>query len=267
MKERPNAIVNGSGTTRIMTRRFAVLGSPIEHSPSPAIHNFMFGARGVDASYGRFELAEGLGSFVASKPDYQGFSVTMPLKDEAFELSGHRSDLAIRTKSVNTLIRLGLELHGFNTDVLGIRQAIGFEPATVSILGSGATARSALAAFPNATRLLFARNQHAASDLGAEFLASPVPFKEAVSAEVVISTLPPGVLPGLADGVQIPGTLLDVAYTNPAIPCGSYVSGLLMLIHQAIGQQRLFNFGDENLELENEAELLEGLLKLLSMAK
>ncbi|MDP5025416.1 MAG: hypothetical protein NWP32_00405 [Aquiluna sp.] len=250
-----------------MTRRFAVLGSPIEHSPSPAIHNFMFEARGVDASYGRFELASGLGSFVASKSDYQGFSVTMPLKDEAFELSTKRSDLALRTKSVNTLIRVGTELHGYNTDVLGIRKAIGFEPETVSILGSGATARSALAAFPNAKRLLFARNEQAASDLGAEFDAGSVSFKEAVSAEVVISTLPPGVLPGLAAGIEIPGTLLDVAYTNPALPCGAYVSGLLMLIHQAIAQQRLFNFGDENLELENEAELLEGLLKLLSMAK
>ena len=103
--------------------------------------------------------------------------------------------------------------------------------------------------------------------MGAEFDAGSVSFKEAVSAEVVISTLPPGVLPGLAAGIEIPGTLLYVAYTNPALPCGACVSGLLMLIHQAIGQQRLFNFGDENLELENEAELLEGLLKLLSMAK
>ena len=267
MKERPSSIVSGLGTTQTMTRRFAVLGSPIEHSPSPAIHNFIFEARGVKASYGRFDLASGLASFLASKPDYEGFSVTMPLKDEAFVLSTKRSELALRTKSVNTLIRVGTELHGYNTDVLGIRKAVGFEPATIAILGSGATARSALAAHPKAKRLLFARNEQAAADLGAEFDASAASLEEALGAEVVISTLPTGVLPGLVAGIEIPGTLLDVAYTNPALPCGNYVSGLLMLTHQAIGQQRLFNSGDENIEIENEAELLEGLLKLLSMAK
>ena len=250
-----------------MTKRFAVLGSPIEHSPSPKIHSFIFANRGIDATYDRFEVAENLDKFLASKPEYLGFSVTMPLKDQAFDLSAQLSPLAKITKSVNTLIRVGNEIHGYNTDVLGIQRAIGFEPREVAVLGSGATARSALAAFPSSRKLIFARNQEASAVLAAEFAAEQVGMDLALGAEVVISTLPPGVLPELVGLKPILGTLLDVAYINPEIAAGKYVSGLLMLVHQAIAQQRLFNFGDENTPLENEAELLEGLLKLLSMAK
>jgi shikimate dehydrogenase len=250
-----------------MTRQFAVLGSPIEHSPSPKIHNFAFEARGVDASYGRFDVGSQLQEFLASKPDYQGFSVTMPLKDEAFALSTWRSPVATITKSVNTLLRVGDSFHGFNTDVMGVQNAIGFEPDSLAVLGSGATARSALAAFPRAKKVMFARNPETSAALANEFGAALVEFDEAVSAEVVISTLPPGALPTLAADTKIPGTLLDVAYTNPVVDCGRHVSGLLMLIHQAIGQQRIFNFGDDEKTIENEPELLESLLRLLSMAK
>lgn len=250
-----------------MTKKFAVLGSPIEHSPSPKIHNFIFESRGVDASYGRFDVAGELESFLATKADYQGFSVTMPLKDQAFALSTELSEVARITKSVNTLIRVGSGFHGSNTDVMGIQNAIASQPESIAVLGSGATARSALAAFPAAKKLLFARNPESSAVLAGEFGAQLVSLDDALESEVVISTLPPAALPSLISTRHIKGTLLDVAYTNPEIKAGRYVSGLLMLIHQAIGQQRLFNFRDENKPLENEAELLESLLSLLSMAK
>ena len=68
-------------------------------------------------------------------------------------------------------------------------------------------------------------------------------------------------------GLRQPITLLDVAYTNPQIPADRYVSGLAMLIHQAVAQQRIFQFGNEETLLKNEAELVEELFLDLNVAK
>ena len=250
-----------------MAKKFAVLGSPIAHSLSPKIHEFVFSKLSLPHEYKRFELSSGLAAFLAEHSDFSGFSVTMPLKDEAFELAIQHSPVAIKTRSVNTLLKSENGYHGYNTDVYGIQQAVGFQPASVAVLGSGATARSALAAFPEAKKFVFARNLDAAAKIAEEFGAIVVDFEDALEAELVVSTLPAGVLPELIPaGIGIK-TLLDVAYTNPSVPCQRYVSGLEMLIQQAIAQQRIFNFGDETQELANEPELLEGLLAMLIVAK
>ena len=250
-----------------MTKKYAVLGSPISHSLSPTIHNFCFKQLGVDAEYTSHELSDGLAGFLSQLPDYQGFSVTMPLKDQAYQMSDELSELAKLTKSVNTLTNHDGQYKGHNTDVLGIRAAIDYSPASVAVLGSGATARSALAAFPKSKKLIHARNEIASQSLSEQFGAEVVTSKEAFEAEVLISTLPKGVLVELSGSNPKPNVLLDAVYTNPEIQCQRYVSGLEMLIHQAIFQQRIFLFGDEDKPIKNEPELLEGLRKLLSVAK
>jgi shikimate dehydrogenase len=250
-----------------MARKFAVLGSPIGHSLSPKIHRLILSKLEPQANYESFEVSDNLSQFLDDKLDYAGFSVTMPLKDQAFQLAKVCSDVANQTQSVNTLYRSSNGLAGFNTDVFGIQRAIGFTPKSVAVLGSGATARSALAAFANSSKAIYARNSAAADDLSKKFKASTVPFEVALEAEVVISTLPAGVLPELIAGIRQPNILLDVAYTNPPIPAERYVSGLAMLIHQAIAQQRIFQSGSEETSLKNEAELVEELFLDLNVAK
>ncbi len=133
-----------------LARRCAVLGSPIVHSLSPVLHRAAYAALGLsDWTYERFEMKEdGLAAFVAGcDASWRGLSLTMPLKVVALEL-GRVDRLAALVGAANTLVFTddGPWLH--NTDVGGlvsaVRRAAGDTVATVTILGSGATARSSL---------------------------------------------------------------------------------------------------------------------------
>lgn len=135
--------------------RCAVLGFPIEHSLSPVLHNAAYRALGLtDWSYDRFPVDRGqLAEFVAGcGPDWRGFSMTMPLKDEALAV-GEVTPEARLTAAANTLIfdRGRIVVH--NTDIEGFwrplaahfgvstPEAVPIESAV--ILGGGATSRSA----------------------------------------------------------------------------------------------------------------------------
>ena len=72
--------------------RAAVLGSPISHSLSPALHKRAYDLLGVPASYGAIELTpEHAGDFFqrALQEEWTGFSLTMPLKETIFDLDFH----------------------------------------------------------------------------------------------------------------------------------------------------------------------------------
>jgi shikimate dehydrogenase len=131
-------------------RRCAVLGSPIAHSLSPALHRAAYAVLGLDWRYDRVEMDEsGLGAFVAGcDASWRGLSLTMPLKVAALEL-GEVDPLARQASAANTLV---FEPDGsrrlYNTDVGGLvwalrRAGVDALPR-VTILGSGATARSTL---------------------------------------------------------------------------------------------------------------------------
>lgn len=136
--------------------RLAVLGSPIAHSRSPRIHAAAYSVLGLDWSYEarRCEVAE-LGALLdASEPEWRGFSVTMPLKEEAFRRSAILDPVATESGVVNTLFRLvGTgpvpAWAGFNTDVAGLAAALrgaNFDLTRTVVLGAGATAVSAVLA-------------------------------------------------------------------------------------------------------------------------
>ena len=249
-----------------MTKRFAVLGSPISHSKSPLIHNYIFEKTGFDASYERFEVTE-LEDFLGLHSEFEGFSLTMPLKEQAFVTARTLDQNARITEAVNTLSKGNLGWSGHNTDVQGIANAVGFTPSSVAVIGSGATARSALAAFPDSRKLIHARNQLAAAELAQKFECELVELEAALISDLVISTVPADVLPKMLDGKEASGTLLDCAYTNPELPAARYVSGLQMLVHQAIIQQRIFQNDSPSEPLKNEPELIAGVLSVLDMAK
>lgn len=130
--------------------RCAVLGSPIAHSLSPALHRAAYAELGLaDWTYDRFEVTEaGLADFVAGCDDtWRGLSLTMPLKVAALEL-GEVDRLAGLVGAANTLLFTPDGRRVFNTDVGGLVSAVRrvwHRPVrTATILGAGATARSAL---------------------------------------------------------------------------------------------------------------------------
>jgi shikimate dehydrogenase len=131
-------------------RRCAVLGSPIAHSLSPALHTAAYAHLGLsDWSYEAHDVTEPeLAGFVSGCDEsWAGLSLTMPLKVAALQL-GEVDPLAELVGAANTLIftPAGRQLH--NTDVGGlvsaVRRATDRPCRRVTILGAGATARSSL---------------------------------------------------------------------------------------------------------------------------
>ena len=256
-----------------MSRKFAVLGSPISHSLSPLIHNAAFGVQGLDHSYDRFELGHGLNRFVSTDgASYAGFSVTMPLKDEALALSATTDDLAQETKSVNTMLRSDAGWLGFNTDVLGFRAAtaeMNFE--SVSVLGTGATARSALVAFSGKPVKIWGRDAAKAAAVAGQFHAEQAELDSALAANLVVSTLPKGALGELVGQREQPGCVFDVVYADwPSAGSKAFassISGLELLLHQALYQQRIFAFGDPHRALDDEATVFAAMRRAVEMAE
>jgi shikimate dehydrogenase len=261
-----------------MSLRAAVLGHPVSHSKSPALHLAAYGKLGIDISYTAVDLTEeALPQFmreVRSQIGWRGLSVTMPLKtamvSEVDDIRGVAGVLGV----VNTVAfeEAGNTVRsvGYNTDVAGIVNAVrnagvASAPAAV-VLGGGGTAASALAALKDlgtdyaqvfvrdTGRAAEARAAAAVVGLTVDVRPMPEAAVPTASADVVISTLPPRAADGLASelaGMQArtAGVLLDVAYDPwPSRIAsvwqdggGSVVPGLEMLLYQAVEQVRLFS--------------------------
>ena len=262
-------------------RSLAVLGSPIAHSKSPRLHAAAYRALGLPWTYSAVEVVEGsLGAFVNTcDPTWRGLSLTMPLKREVLPMLASRSDLVATVGAANTvLFDDEMAMHGFNTDVAGIVDAFADHGVTglesAHILGGGATAASVLAAVAQlgATRALVSvRDPERASVLqplaarlgiGLTIRRLGIADRSLIVPSAVISTLPGGADHGMpfAEAVRERAVLLDVAYEPwpSALAAawaevgGTVVSGLEMLLHQAIGQVRIFVTGDEGGALPDE---------------
>lgn len=253
--------------------RAAVLGSPVAHSLSPAIHTAAYAAAGLTGwSYVAHEVDEaGLARFVAGLgEEWRGLSLTMPLKEVAFAVAAEVSDLARAAGAVNTLVpRPDGGWAGENTDVAGLVAALrGVDHGgAATVLGAGATARSAVLALRDLgvrDVLVAARRPEAVTALAAwARTAAPGVALDGTTLErwaahprrLVVSTLPPapsaalaGALAASAAGGWSGATLLDVVYAGWPTPLARAardhglvtVSGLDMLVHQAAAQFRLF---------------------------
>ena len=255
-------------------RRFAVVGAPVDHSLSPVLHTAAYRALGVeDVRYERHEVRAGeLEEFLADGPGrgLQGLSVTMPGKPEAHALAEEHDEISRRLGVSNTLLRRADGgWRAENHDVHGIAQTLrehgAQAPATGGVLGSGATALSALAALLSLgarTVLLTARSpeklgplQELAGEVGARTILVPwTAHHEVLEADAVVSAL---ALAGArdvaprweargAERLPRPGVLLDVLYDPWPAPVaavvrragGEVADGLEMLAHQADMQVR-----------------------------
>lgn len=137
------------------TRVYGVIGNPVGHSLSPAMHNAGFAARRINAVHLPFLVRE-LRDFIASiEPlGVAGFSVTLPHKERILDELDGCDPLAQKIGAVNTVIvRGGGRLYGYNTDYVGVLQSLErrmpLRGSRVLIIGAGGAARavaSALAA-------------------------------------------------------------------------------------------------------------------------
>ena len=271
--------------------RLAVLGSPIAHSLSPRLHHAAYNVLGLDWEYDAVEVTgESLADFIGSRDElWRGLSLTMPLKRDVLPLLSSRAALVDQTGSANTVLFDGTSLRGFNTDVYGITTAFRRHTRptipTVMILGGGATAASAIvaAAQLGAKRIVLGvRSPERALPLvdvaeaqgvrlEVRTLDELIDVDERVDA--VISTLPNGAEADIHFDSDTGRTavLFDVGYHPWPTPLAAawmgddIISGLEMLVLQALAQVRVFVNGDPDVTLDDEEAVLAAMLSSVGL--
>ena len=240
-----------------------VLGRPIAHSLSPLLHRAAYAALDLNWTYDAIDcgVAE-LPAVLAERADWAGFSATMPLKHALLDVAVTVRERAAAIGAANTLLAGPDGWIADNTDGYGMSAALtecGVRAASVTLLGAGGTAQAALAALPDlgvtACAVLVRDPSRttalaAAGDrLGVRLMIDTLEARHpALRAELVVSTLPPGVADDYATGSWSAGqTVLDVVYrpwptllaATAARGGATVVGGALMLLHQAAEQVRL----------------------------
>ncbi|MBZ8177874.1 shikimate dehydrogenase [Corynebacterium sp. 3HC-13] len=249
--------------------RVAVLGSPIEHSLSPVLHQAGYHALGLeDWEYNRIECtAEQLATIVDSADaSYVGFSVTMPGKFAALEFADEATARAQEIGSANTLVRTSQGWRADNTDCDGIAgvlaELLGEHHDNLGhclVIGGGGTARPALwtLAEGGAEKITVVNRSDRRAELeplatsrGAEFalIGYDADLRTlAGEVDVVVSTVPSSSIAGLeADLAHAP--VVDVIYDPWPTPlvaqaaANGYrtVGGHIMLAYQSYGQFEQF---------------------------
>jgi len=252
------------------TKLVGVLGDPVAHSLSPAMHNAAFQALGLDWCYVPLHVAPermeaALPGLVAL--GFVGANVTIPHKERAAELSAELSPTARAVGAVNTLIVRNGALYGDNTDVGGILRALAeagvdLPGRAAVVLGAGGSARAAAYALAGAGCRVTVANRHAAraeslaalltAQLGREVEAIALGDEVALQARlegtaVLVNTTAAGMEPHadespLPERVALhPGlAVLDLVYAPrqtlllrraAAAGCRT-IEGLRVLIHQ-----------------------------------
>jgi shikimate dehydrogenase len=270
-----------------VARRAAVLGSPIAHSLSPVLHTAAYRALGLTGwRYEAIECDEAAlpGLLDSMGPDWAGLSLTMPLKRTVLPLLDHTDRLAADVGAANTVIFRDKQRLGYNTDVSGIagamRQAGVTSDGNVLVLGSGATACSALGALASggADRVAVAvRALPRAQPLTevAERLGLNVDLIEVGTAlsgirwDLVISTIPAAgaepVARQLLAGGAAAAAVFDVTYDPWPTPLAEaaekagavVISGYELLVQQAVGQVELMTGQQAPVEAMHAAGLAE----------
>lgn len=252
----PRALVEDFQFRRVSaaTTVYGVLGRPIGHSLSPAMHNAAFAHLGIDAVYVPLEAADADDFFqTASALRVRGASVTAPYKRDAFDRADVTDEMTRRVGALNTLKHEDGRWHGINTDVeafLGPLEArMRLDGARVAILGAGGAARAvAIGAASRGARVaVYARRKQAAEDVArlVAGTASELPPPHG-SWDVLVNATPVGTWPhadeAILSAASLNGRLVyDLVY-NPArtrlleeaarAGCET-IGGLAMLVAQA----------------------------------
>ncbi len=138
--------------TNADTKIYGLIGNPVAHSISPAIHNTAFAEKGLNWVYIPFKTENITTTFSGLKKiDIQGCSVTIPHKQSIMELLDEIDPLARRIGAVNTVVNRNGKFWGYNTDctaaLIALKEAIGkgnlsLKGETILVIGAGGASRA-----------------------------------------------------------------------------------------------------------------------------
>jgi shikimate dehydrogenase len=269
------------GSISTSTRLCAVIGNPVAHSLSPALHNAAFNALGLDYVYTAFRVEDlkSAMSGMRALENFRGMSVTIPHKIEVMDYLDEVDDIDRSIGSINTVLNEGGRLCGFGTDGPGALKAIldaGVDPdnATVLMLGAGGASRAiafTLARSAGIGKLVMMDINEPmlrglAADLAsgtnvaveADLLGPDTISARMAEADIIINCTPVGMHPKEDSSLVPPGlfrrgqVVFDVVYTpletkllREAASQGCIViSGVEMFINQAVLQFERFTGAD-----------------------
>jgi len=259
------------------TQFCGVIGNPVGHSLSPAIHNAAFHKLGLNFVYVAWQV-EAIGDAIKglrALGNFRGASVTIPHKVAAIPFLDHVEPTARRIGAINTIVAEKGELTGYNTDATGALRAlreggVELKGRRIVVLGSGGAARAiafALAAESSAEKLILlgiedVERARLAQDIRStaavtvedSFLDESTLRRVLPAAQVLIHCTPVGMSPK-AETTCVPASLLhaelsvmDIVY-NPlettllrdAKHAGcKTIPGLEMFLNQAVAQFELW---------------------------
>ena len=259
------------------TQFCGIVGNPVEHSLSPAIHNAAFQKLGIDCVYLAWKveaIGEALGGLRALG-NFRGASITIPHKVTAIPFLDRVDETAARIGAINTIVAENGLLNGYNTDASGALRAlceggVELEGQHIVILGSGGAARAisfglaaksgvdslTLMGIDDRERAALAADIRAKSGLTVEdfHLDEAALMRVLPEAKILIHCTPIGMSPS-SESTCVPAALLhnrlavmDIVYTpretrllRDARQAGcKTIAGLEMFLHQAVAQFELW---------------------------
>jgi shikimate dehydrogenase len=263
-----------------------ILGWPVAHSLSPAIHGAAFRSLGLDWVYLRFDVQPpSLGAAVAGLRALGavGANVTRPHKETDIEHLDDLSGDAHAIAAVNTIQRLGDRLIGHNTDVDGFVRMVDEDAgmdvsgARCLVLGAGGASRAVvtgLARLRVGTVTVAARNilrAESVASVGADGIVTVKAWEEAVAAladyDVIVNATPLGMSGEAAvareGALTSSHVVFDLVYDPPTTPLmrstraagGLAWSGLGMLVHQAAATFKIWTGVEPPIEAMSAAAL------------
>lgn len=253
-------------------KKYCVIGHPINHSKSPALHEAGFVEMNLDAEFGAVEVTpENLSTWMTDDlTEYAGAAVTIPHKEKVMDLVDTLSEAAQKIGAVNTLYWEDEQVIGTNTDCIGAIRALGteceeLEGKKVLVLGAGGASRAIIFGLKQAGChvSIWNRTSEKAAYLADEFEVDAVENIRAISGDqfdIIINTTSVGLKSWesvLSEDFYAPQNIvMDIVYDPletklladaEAAGCAT-ITGDKMLVFQAIAQFQLWH----GIELEPE---------------
>ncbi len=259
------------------TKLYGIIGNPVSHSMSPAIHNAAFVEKGLNNVYVPLKIKD-IGTFMREcrKIGFHGFSVTIPHKESVLPFLDDIDHTARKIGAINTIVNQNDRFTGYNTDcmaaVIGLEYSLKEANDTlnnkkISIIGAGGAARAIAFGLKEkgCDITIFNRTIERAEKLSSEVKCRFESLEEIhkLTSDILINTTSIGMFPNI-DQTPVPDSILkegmivfDAVY-NPietrllrdAEKKGCHtVNGLSMFINQAAEQFRLWTDIDPPVEL------------------
>lgn len=261
------------------TKLTAVAGTPIGHSMSPTIHNAIYRDLGIDATLLAFDTKDTAAVIAAMRALPIHFTAfTIPHKQAVMTMIDWISDEAKEIGSVNTVINIDGKLHGYNTDIMGIRASLpeaDIKGKNALLVGAGGVAQPIAYHLQKSGTKIYCMNRERpmAETLVARWGGTVIEKEELSKTpfDVIINATPLGGPPH-EDKMAVPEEIIqkgalvfDVIYAPPMTKLltvaeargARVVSGVKMFVEQALEQERLWlkrDIGDQGYtELVNAA--------------